>query len=366
MTDKPLMKDGINKQSIHNIAEAFSKSMPAFDTKSFIKTANHRLETLELKQRVHHIIEALHQHLPQDFKKSVPVFKKLRKNWNNSTGFTAWPVIDYIGVYGIDHPELALPVLKELTPLFSAEFAIRPFLQNHFDITYQHLQIWCNDDDEHVRRLVSEGSRPRLPWGPRLPFLCRDPEPILPLLNTLKNDPSDYVRRSVANNLNDISKDNANIVIATCLAWQKNASKETQWIIRHATRSLVKSGHPEILHLLGYTTLPKIKVNKLGISNNNLHMGESLDMHFTVSSTAKEDQRLVIDYAIHHVKANGSSSAKVFKLKSLTLPAGKSITLQKKHPFQKITTRQYYSGLHRMELLINGIPEGGIDFSLTV
>jgi 3-methyladenine DNA glycosylase AlkC len=369
MAEKTLMKDGINKDSIQCIANAFAKVLPTFDTKSFTKTANHSLQTLELKERVHHIIAALHQHLPQDFKKTAPVLKKLRQHWapnKNASAFTAWPVIDYVGIHGIQHPELALPVLKELTPLFTAEFAIRPFLLNHFDITYQHLLKWCHDDDEHVRRLVSEGSRPRLPWGPRLPFFCNDPALILPLLSQLKNDQSDYVRRSVANNLNDISRDNPQIAIATCLAWQNQATKETQWIIRHATRSLVKAGHPEVLSLLGYTASPKIKMSNLNIADNDIRLGENLFIDFCVTSTAREDQRLVIDYAIHHVKANGSTSAKVFKLKSLTLPASKSITLQKKHAFQKITTRQYYSGQHTLEILINGKPSGRIDFGLTV
>lgn len=372
MEEKTLLKNGINKHSIQFIAEVFSQAMPSFDAKSFINASNHRLDTLELKERVHHIIEALHQHLPQDFKKTAPILKKLRNIWlakktqRASNGFTAWPVIDYVGVYGINHPELALPVLKALTPLFSAEFAIRPFLLNHFDITYQYLQAWCLDSDEHVRRLASEGSRPRLPWGPRLPFFCDDPTLILPLLAQLKNDPSDYVRRSVANNLNDISKDHPQVVVATCTAWQHQPSKETEWIIRHATRSLVKNGHPGVLNLLGYTASPSINLTGLRLDNHDIRLGETLTIDFTLTSTSKNEQRLVIDYAIHHIKANGKQSAKVFKLKSLTLPARQALSLQKKHPFQKITTRQYYSGTHTVEILVNGKSAGIVDFGLTV
>lgn len=371
MAEPILMKDHINAAAIGHIASVFSKAMPEFDNAAFRKDCIKPLKTLELKQRVNHVIHTLHQYLPSDFKVTAKILHRVKQHWHTGTtsgwsSFAAWPVIDYVGVYGIDHPRLALPLLKELTPLFSAEFAIRYFLVEHFDITHSYLAEWCFDNDEHVRRLVSEGSRPRLPWGLRLHALCNDPSPILPLLEQLNNDPSPYVRKSVANSLNDIAKDNPDIAINTCKSWQNEASAETQWIIRHATRSLVKAGNRDVLELLGYTSSPKVSAGNLLLDKTTIALGDTLHFSLNIASKSRQDQRLVIDYAIHHVKANGRSTAKVFKLKTLTLNANESVDIAKKHAFKKITTRQYYSGTHRIEILVNGISVTVTDFLLTV
>lgn len=372
MTETNLMKDRINKQTIRHIADAFSKAMPDFNTASFEKACQAGLQDLELKQRIHHIIHVLHRHLPEDFAKTAHILKRVKKHWPRDKdnqplrGFVAWPVIDYVGVHGLDHPHLALPVLKELTSLFSAEFALRPFLLQHFDITAAYLQEWCTDKDEHVRRLVSEGSRPRLPWGIRLQLFCDNPEPILTLLEQLNADKSLYVRKSVANSLNDIGKDNPDVLIKTCAAWQNHASDETRWIIRHALRSLIKAGHPGAMHLLGYTPSPKVAIHELTLDNNKLHLGDNLLFSFFLESSAGKAQQLVVDYAIHHIKANGTTSAKVFKLKSLCLQPGSTIEIRKKHPFKKITTRRYYPGTHKLDILVNGISVNTTDFALSV
>ena len=278
--------------------------------------------------------------------------------------FAAWPFIDYVAEYGIDHPETALPLLRKLTGLFSAEFAIRPFIINHHKVSYRHLQAWIHDDDYHVRRLVSEGTRPRLPWGQRLPGFCKDPSPVLALLEQLKDDVSESVRRSVANNLNDIAKDNPDQVISTCRRWKKNASSERQWIIRHATRSLVKSGHPGIFGLLGFTVNPRVNIEQMKLERGRIKLGESLAFSAQVISSSQQKQKLVIDYAIHHVKANGARKPKVFKLGEKTLAPGESITVSKTHAIRLITTRKYYAGVHAVELLINGKPSGSLEFEL--
>jgi 3-methyladenine DNA glycosylase AlkC len=371
MTENTLLKDSLNQKAIKHISKAFSLAMPTFNHAAFCKTAINGLDTLELKQRVAHIINALHLYLPSDFTETAAILLRVKQHWLNKESsswgsFTAWPIIDYVAIYGLQHPHISLNLLKELTELFSAEFAIRPFIIHHFDITYAMLEKWCNDDNEHIRRLVSEGSRPRLPWGVRLHNFCDNPKPILPLLTKLRNDKSLYVRRSVANNLNDIAKDYPNIVIKTCKAWQKNASKETSWIIRHATRSLVKAGNPDALALLGYASSPKIEITTLNINNKHIQLGETLHFNFSLKPTSKQPQPLVIDYAIHHIKANGKTTKKVFKLKTFTLLENETVLLKKSHAFKPITTRQYYSGTHRIDILINGQCIQGLDFCLTV
>ena len=375
-----LLKDGLNDNAITRIAMAlkaccsgdvdqhFAKHV--FDDKAFHSTCMQGLEQLELKQRIHHIIAAMHQFLPTDFQHSGHILLQLKEHWHYGEpddpyrGFAAWAVTDYVGVYGLQHPELSLQVLAYLTDLFSSEFSIRFLLLEHYEVSYQALLNWAEHDDEHIRRLASEGCRPRLPWGIRLQRFCQDPRPILAILEKLKDDSSEYVRRSVANNLNDISKDNPECVIRLCQVWHKDASDNTLWIIKHATRSLVKAGHPEVVALLGYTAKPQISLAQLTLQNKDVQMGNSLNFEVTLRSEAKKQQKLVIDYAVHHVKANGSRTAKVFKLKNINIAAGQTMQLNKKHAFKAISTRRYHAGTHSIEILINGIAYHRADFEL--
>ena len=205
------MKDGLGAEAVDRIQRGLSAALPGFEGAAFSAAALDGLEKLELKKRVRHLIEVLRDFLPSDFSDAAAVLSNLKTHWHRGDpgdplrGFAAWPLIDYVGVHGLENPEVALPLLRELTPLFSAEFAIRPFLLRHTSVTLSFLQRWALDPDDQVRRLVSEGTRPRLPWGMRLKPFMRDPDPVLDLLEVLKDDPSRYVQRSVANNLNDIS-----------------------------------------------------------------------------------------------------------------------------------------------------------------
>lgn len=325
MSEQRLMKDSLGTDAVARIAHVLSAIIDDFPAKAFTQEALSGLDALELKQRVDHLIHVLAQFLPANFHLSAAILLQLKQHWDWGdesdalSSFAAWPLIDYVAHYGRDEPELALHVLKELTPLFSAEFAIRPFIEQHFDITYQHLLLWCSDDDEHVRRLASEGMRPRLPWGVRLKQFCDDPQAIFPLLELLKDDPSVYVRKSVANNLNDISKDNPDEVIKLCQRWLKNASLERQFIIRQALRTLVKSGRQDVFPLLGYTAKPKVELIKLSVNENRIKLGDAVEFSVELKSTSKQEQGMVLDYAVHHVKANGTHTAKVFKWKNITL-----------------------------------------------
>ena len=354
------MKDGLDKQAIRRIATSIQQTGYPLDSKAFIRDASKGLSKLALKQRVQHIITVLHRHLPDDFYQSAEILFNIKQYWDYGdrndplSGFAAWPVIDFSATYGLQQPETALELLKHLTPLFSAEFAIRAFLIHHYEYTYQQLQQWCGSPDEHVRRLVSEGTRPRLPWGQRLNQYIQSPQPVIKLLNRLKDDPSLYVRRSVANNLNDISKDHPDTVIRLCRQWHRKPMPQREWIIKHACRSLIKAGHPECLTLLGFSNSPEINKPTMQLSRKTINMGESLDFTVRIKSRANSAQKLVVDYAVHYIKANGSSKAKMFKLKTFTLAPGDEICVSKTVSFKPITTRRYYPGRHIIELFVNG------------
>lgn len=370
MSEQKLMKYMLGEQAISQISQALAMCLTDFPQQQFIQQARSGLNELELKQRVDHLIAVLADYLPADFADAADVLISVKEHWlrltptDSSGSFSAWPLVAYVSVYGLNQPEIALNVLKNLTPLFSAEFALRSFIIQHFDITYQYLLRWSSDSDEHVRRLASEGSRPRLPWGKRLTQFCDNPAPIFPILEHLKDDDSLYIRRSVANNLNDIAKDHPAQVLRLCQSWSVGASVERQWLIRHALRSLVKSGYPEAFVLLGYSSNPQITIPIFKLIDSNVMLGNHLEIETVLESEAVETQKLVIDYRIYHVKANGSRTSKVFKWKNITLHGQQTVALRKSHPFKLITTRKYYAGTHLVELLINGVIYASAEFDL--
>lgn len=367
-----LMKDGLAIHAAHRISQAISAVNLSFKSTEFIEFIESELEPLELKERVDLYIEALAKYLPNNFNECHDILMKIKPHWdygdpNDATrSFAAWPVTDFVAKYGLDDPALSFDLMQELTELFSAEFAIRYFIKQDVELVMTYLEQWVEHENHHVRRLVSEGTRPRLPWGIRLANFCQDPSPCLPLLDKLRNDPSEYVRRSVANHLNDIAKDNPQIVIDTCNRWRKKASKETLWVIKHACRSLVKQGVADVFPLLGFAKNPKITLPNINLSSCDIHLGQTLEFDFILTSNAKQKQKLAIDFVIHHIKANGQLSAKVFKLKELTLNAGESTHLVKRHAIKAITTRKYYAGKHLLEIQINGRSMVKTEFNLTI
>lgn len=366
------MKENLGQNAVVHLARLLSEATPDFAEEAFINDAITGLHELELKQRVNHLIKVLAIHLPDNFEQTVEVLTSVKHNWRNPDGedtlysFAAWPLTDYVAEYGTNDPVVALDVLKTLTPLFSAEFAVRTFIEQHFDLTYQQILLWAEDEDEHVRRLASEGIRPRLPWGKQLTQFCGDPTAIFPILEHLKDDPSLYVRKSVANNLNDISKDNPEQVIVLCRRWYENATEERLWIIRHALRTLIKAGHPEVFPLLGYTSEPQVKLKNINLDKAVIKLGDTAAITVNLASNSAQTQKVVVDYKIHHVKANGKTTAKVFKWKNITLKPKQKLNLVKQHSFKPISTRKYYSGTHHIELLINGQPYGKKEFELIV
>lgn len=354
-----LMKDGLGKAAIARIGKSLAQVVPQFNARAFQQEALQGLEPLELKARVYHLIDVLHRHYDLPFKKLSKYLQQLPQVWDrgeaadNKAGFAAWPIIDYVAVYGLQHPQEALQTLEKLTPLFTAEYAIRPFIQQHYDITYQQLLRWCDHPNEHVRRLASEGARPRLPWGVQLPQFIKDPTPLEPLLEKLKLDESLYVRRSVANNLNDISKDNPDWMVALCERWAAESHVHSNWVIKHALRSLVKGGDARVFPLLGYAAQPCVQVSDISLDKTHLKVGDSLGFACELIAGNKA-QHLVVDYLVYFVRAKGKSSAKVFKLKNIFLDKNQRLVISKKHSFKPISTRRYYPGEHLLAIQING------------
>lgn len=258
----------------------------------------------------------------------------------------------------------ALACLHALTQRFSAEFAIRPFVRDHPALVFDTLMRQTQDPSAHVRRLVSEGSRPRLPWGLRLQALVTDPAPTLPLLHALQDDPSAYVRRSVANHLNDIGKDHADLVAAWVREHRRGASAQRSALLRHASRSLIKQGHPPTLAAWGLQ--PGLRgTARLQLSDLRVAVGDAIVLSVALQSSALQPQDLVVDYVVHHVRANGGTSPKVFKGWKLTLAPGEARQLDKRHSLRPVTTRTLYPGTHRVELQVNGQALAASAFELT-
>lgn len=350
------MKMGLSQAAITRIGKSISAIEPSFNTEAFSHEALKSLETLKLKERVSHIIQCLNQQLPP-FEQLAPKLIQLPKHWDFGqqgdplAKLAAWPIIDYVAAYGIEQPLIAFNVLEALTPLYSAEFAIRPFIQRYPALSFGQLQKWTTSPNEHLRRLASEGCRPRLPWGMQLKGLIAEPTPILDILEPLKNDDSLYVRKSVANNLNDISKDNPSIMLAQCEKWQKNSPhKHTHWIIKHACRTLIKEGNLQCLNLLGYS---QAKIKNAKITSNTIAT-ERVPLTFEASFISLKNQPLIVDYAIDFLRANGKYNTKVFKMKTLAALEGQTIKINKHYSFKAITTRKYYKGEHTIHLQING------------
>jgi len=371
MDEPKQLKDYFDKKLAEQLAGLIIDVYPQFDRDGFCKQVVAPLPDLELKDRVKVMAEGLRDFLPASYPKALAILTKILGPENPDEGgmfvhgFQLMPVEHFVGAYGLDDFDVSMQALYEITKRFTAEFAIRPFLIHYEKETLTLLAKWVNDDNEHVRRLVSEGTRPRLPWAMRLPSFVKDPKPTLKLLEKLKDDPSEYVRRSVANHLNDITKDHPDWAVDVLAGWAKGASTERQWIIRHALRSLVKQGHSGALAVLGFGK-PEVTLARFDIQTPVVHFGDALMFEFELASKSDKKQDLVIDYMIHFVKANGSRTPKVFKLNTRTLEAGECLVLNRKHAIRPITTRKYYGGKHRVDVQVNGQVVGGAEFELVM
>src|SRR5690606_1385565 len=259
--------------------------------------------------------------------------------------------------YGLEHFEPSMRAQYELTRRFTAEFSIRAYLQRHLDATLARLGQWVEDPDVHVRRLVSEGTRPRLPWAIRLPEFQRDPRPVLALLERLKDDPELYVRRSVANNLNDIGRDNPALLLETAERWLCGAGADRRWIVTRALRSLVKQGNSGALALLGYAGGSALAVGGVSLRPRNPRIGEAIEIAFEVENRGRKRQAAVVDLRVHLVTANGKTAPKVFRARALDLAPGEAAPVCVRIGLAQLTTRRHYPGRHAVEAMVNGRAE---------
>lgn len=366
-------KNFINTDTIAAAARHLSRVDPSFDAAGFRQDAAHDLDALEFKARAMQIADAMDRYLPAEFARAADILEQalhpadvpldaegepksslLPDPDAGMHGWVLWAVGDVVARRGLHHPERAFECLHAVTRRFTAEFAIRPLLAAHPDVGFAYLQRWVCDPSAHVRRLVSEGSRPRLPWGLRLQALVQDPRPSLPLLQILQDDPSSYVRRSVANHLNDIAKDHPQLVTQWLERYLPGASPQRAAALRHASRVLIKQGDTATLRAWGLT--PGLSgTARAWVSAQRCRVGESVTVLVDLDgSQARTEQQLEIDLRVHFCKALGKTSAKVFKAWKLNLAAGERKTLSKQLSFRPVTTRSLYPGAHQIDIQVNG------------
>ena len=344
----------------HAIASMIANVYPAFDSAGFVREVLDGYDTLALMARGKKIARALRQFLPHDYAQALTILlaSAQQPHGRDPTltlgAFLYLPHTLFVAEFGLEHFELSMQAQHALTQRFTAEFSIRPFLEHHPEETLRQLYVWATDPNALVRRLVSEGTRPRLPWAPRLRQFQADPTPVLALLDVLKDDPELVVRRSVANNLNDIGKDHPDLLAKTARDWLKDASPERAWIVGHALRSAVKRGDSGALSVLGFGAAAQVSVGNAHITPGQATTGGAVQIGFEVTNSQNQPQRVLVDLAVHYVKANGQARAKVFKLSTLELAPGQTAALSKKLSLAELTTRKHYPGRHRVDVLLNG------------
>lgn len=347
-------------QALTTIADAGVAASPRFDRSAFLSVATDGLDALSIMERVRHIADALRPALPADYAAALKVIGAMAPRLSH--GFQAVAVTEYVARYGLDDFDRSMDALARLTRFGTAEFAIRPFLAQDADRALAVMARWTGSDDEHVRRLASEGGRPRLPWAARVPALKADPTRAAHILETLKADPSLYVRKSVANHLNDIAKDRPDWLLDRLADWP-NDDPHTAWIIHHALRTLIKQGEPRALALIGVGHGAAVTVRSFAVEPAMVRLGERIVITSEIVSGSTENQPLVVDYRVHYARAGGKSAAKVFKWKTFDLAGGAAVALRINQTIRDFSTRRHHPGRHTIDLIVNGqrMATGGFD-----
>ncbi len=361
--DRFLLKDLFDEASVGAIASAVADAARGVDAEQIVAMVfDSEWDGRELKERMRHIAHVLADLVPGDYRTKLTVL--LEAAANTAPGFPAMVYSDFVEAYGTHDWEASVAALERFTTLVSAEFAIRPFIRTYPNRTLALMEQWAQAPDPALRRLASEGCRPRLPWGMRLDSLVADPSPVLPILELLRDDGDDAVRRSVANNLNDISKDHPTVVVSVLRTWLDVPTAHTGSLARHALRTLLKRGDRDALALMGYSPDPEVEMLALAVEPPAVAIGGDAGFSFVLRSTGSGPQPLMVDYAIHYVKSNGTTSPKVFKLRTLTLDTGEQAAFQRRVGFRQLSTRTHRPGSHRFEVLANGTSLGSVEFTL--
>lgn len=333
-----------------------------------LSAAPESFEGLALRERADLLRDALLADIPGDYATLAHVIRSAADRDAAFTGWLTWPVTGAVAARAVEEGtdasfDDAMALLAELTVRLSAEFAIRTLLRHDLERALDIVQGWTTSPDEHVRRLASEGTRAYLPWAVRVPALISHPGVTIGILDALYRDDSPYVRRSVANHLNDLSRDSPDIVVETARRWLDAPAPTTQALVRHALRTLIKRGDPQALALLGFAPA-SVEIEGPLLGDACVPWGAEVGFTAVIRNTAKESTRLAIDYVVHHRRANGSLSTKVFKLATAELAPGAQFAIDRRHSFRAITTRRYYPGEHALALQVNGVATPPVTFEL--
>jgi 3-methyladenine DNA glycosylase AlkC len=353
------LKNIYNEVFFAELGSGLQKAIPEIDTKKFIASVQNKdWPGMELKQRMRHLSTMLHDHLPGNYKSKLAKVLKLiaalpTQSSVQYSGLAYMYLPDFVAQYGLKDVELSLKAMEKINMVTSCEFAIRPFLLSDEKKVMKQMLAWSRHPHQNIRRFASEGCRPRLPWGVAIPSLKKDPSSILPILENLRYDKEVYVQKSVANNLNDISKDHPELVISIAKKWQ-GRSAASDWIIKHGCRGLLKSGHKEVLNIFGTGAHIKAVINKLSISKSTLLIGEDFQFDFQLQLKEKEPCKLRIEYAVYYQKANASLSKKIFKINEGLYQNDRVYSFSKKHSFKDLTTRKHHAGKHAIAIIVNG------------
>lgn len=351
-------KDWFDREAAVALGKQIGRESADFDQPRFVRHCVKKLGTLEFNGRVKQFAAAMATTLPDHYPDAISIVEKslppvLPDCESVTDGWLQWPVGQFIADYGQDHFKESMDAMSEVTRRFSSEYAVRPFVEHQSDATFDYFYKLLDDPSPHVRRWCSEGCRTRLPWGSKLHDLIADPSPIWPILDALKGDDELYVRRSVANNMNDLSKDHPKAVLAKCKTWSKAKDPNIDWVIKHSLRGLIKAGDSKALAAIGFKKPDNLAVT-LQVKPGKIHIGESVTVTATIENRSSRRQELLLDYVVHYKGKNGGERPKVFKWKTLSVAGKQTVVHEKKHPMRLTTIRALYPGDHRVELQING------------
>ncbi|GAA0924797.1 DNA alkylation repair protein [Kribbella koreensis] len=361
----PTAEEMLSTAAVVALGACLRRAAPSLELAT-VAAAPAELAGLAFSERGRLVRDALLADLPTEYGAMEKIFRAALDD-PGFTGWMIWPVTEAVAVRAVadDELEAGLALIAALTPRLTGEFALRTFLAAELDRTLAVVLEWTRHPDEHVRRLASEGTRARLPWAKRVPGLIERPDVTRPILEALRRDESEYVRRSVANHLNDLSRLDPALAVAIAGEWLASPVPSTTRLVRHALRTLIKAADPGALALLGFEPPAGLVVDGPLVAVPAVAVGESLAFEFSAHNRGDGELRLAIDYVVHHVKANGTLAPKVFKLTTRTLAPGESATIARQHSFKPISTRRYYAGEHALELQINGRTFGRSSFTLS-
>ncbi|QSZ41872.1 DNA alkylation repair protein [Sulfurimonas aquatica] len=356
-----LLKNLYNKEYMTLLANTIETEFISFDSDNFLQSIFFdNWQNLELKQRMRHISTTLGEYLPKDYSKAINILQNVFKKMNNAYALENMIFQDFVEVYGLEKFDISINALGVFTVGSSSEFAIRTFILKYPQEAMEKMLLYAKSDNEHLRRLASEGSRPRLPWAISLPLFKKEPQRVLEILEILKDDESAYVRKSIANNLNDISKDNPELVKEIASSWI-GESKNRDMLLKHGCRTLLKQSDRETLELFGYSKPDFINILNFQYSTE-VEMGEALNFSFNIVSEKKLG-KLRVEYAIYFLRKNQQRNKKVFKISEFDSQE-KEKRFLKSYSFKPISTRVYYRGLQKLSIIINGIVFKEVEFTL--